>query len=104
MEMAQNAGVRGKEAYGVDYRSWAKSGLVAGLIGGITFALFEMIVALILMGQFFFSFTNDRRHSSGTRGPFPGFFTAGSGICRCSRPYGVFYYSGRHIRLDYCCG
>lgn len=53
MEMAQRAEVRGRERPGTDYGAWAGSGLVAGLIGGIAFALFEMIVAAVLVGNFF---------------------------------------------------
>ncbi|MFP4164918.1 MAG: hypothetical protein ACLFVE_13125, partial [Chitinispirillaceae bacterium] len=51
MEMAQKAGVG--ERHGVDYGAWARSGLVAGLIAGISFALFEMIVAAVIAGDFF---------------------------------------------------
>jgi hypothetical protein len=50
MEMTHRAGTAG--APHADYGSWAKSGLVAGIIGGITFALFEMLVAGILTGNF----------------------------------------------------
>ncbi len=54
MEMAQPAGrSRTRQEYEIDYGAWIGSGLIAGLIAGISFALFEMIVAGIIPGNFF---------------------------------------------------
>ncbi|KMQ50292.1 membrane hypothetical protein [Chitinispirillum alkaliphilum] len=51
MEMArENASMNHQQ---VDLKSWAKTGLIGGFIAAITFALFEMIVALILVDDFF---------------------------------------------------
>lgn len=51
MEMAHEAAAR-REAHHINYWSWAKTGMVAGLIAGIAFAVFEMIVAGIITGNF----------------------------------------------------
>ena len=53
MEYAERHGAVGEAAPArIDYWSWAKSGMVGGLIGGITFALFQMIIAAILVNNF----------------------------------------------------
>ncbi|MBD3316120.1 MAG: hypothetical protein GF344_10055, partial [Chitinivibrionales bacterium] len=53
MELAHEAGAAGRESPHIDYWSWAKTGMVAGIIGGIAFAVFEMIVAAIAAGNAF---------------------------------------------------
>ncbi len=52
MEMTHEAGVAKKGVH-VNYWSWAKTGMVGGLLAGLAFAVFEMIVAAIVAGQLF---------------------------------------------------
>lgn len=54
MELAQKAGVSDRGIHNIDYLAWAKSGLVAGLIGGLTFAAFELIYSVITKDDLFF--------------------------------------------------
>lgn len=56
MEYAHEAGAAGRETHHVNYWSWAKTGMIAGIIGGIAFAVFEMIVAGIIAGNLFAPF------------------------------------------------
>lgn len=53
MEMTHEAGAAKRERPHIDYWSWARTGMVAGIIAGIAFAVFEMIVAGIITGNFF---------------------------------------------------
>jgi len=53
MELSQQqAGARAGATHR-NYAAWVKYGVYGGIIAGITFALFEMIVAAIIAGNFF---------------------------------------------------
>jgi hypothetical protein len=53
MEMTQKAGAAPREAHHVDFGAWTRSGLTGGVIAGLTFAAFEMIIAALIAGNFF---------------------------------------------------
>jgi hypothetical protein len=56
MEMTHEAQAARRERPHIDYWSWAKTGMIAGIIAGLAFAVFEMIVAGIITGNFFAPF------------------------------------------------
>ncbi len=51
MEMTHRAGVAERESH--DYKGYITSGMVGGIIAGLAFAVFEMIIAAIVGDNFF---------------------------------------------------
>lgn len=49
--MTHQAGVAGRKRH--DYKALVTTGLVGGIIAGLAFAVFEMIVAAVITGNFF---------------------------------------------------
>ncbi len=56
MELTHKTGVADREAHRPDYKAWATRGAIGGIIAGLAFAAFEVIIAGIIAGNFFSPF------------------------------------------------